>query len=365
MTSGTLFIPDISGFTHFVNATEIKHSQHIIEELVNLIIKEGKALFEVAEIEGDAVLFYRQDLIAESEITQLTHRIFVDFHSHLLRYANERICQCGACTTAIDLKLKFIVHAGEMSLAKYSAGNPKPYGTVVNVAHRLLKNDIMTRQYLLMTNDFLGGANKYDTLGQLTDPDLGQIAYQYLDISHWQQEARFEPKSVIYREVDLELTETFDMRAKSDLLFPFITDLKYRKYWNEDADDVIYDQAQVNQPGMSHHCVVNNKDLYFNTIKPPASNADTLSYGETLKNPKPLKYMELDFFVTPLGIDRSAVQLIVRASVRNWMQRLMLPLIQRKLRQHLRRSRKSLESAFAQHYPEVVADYITPVADRH
>ncbi|MFC2085655.1 hypothetical protein ACFLRO_00420 [Bacteroidota bacterium] len=31
---GLLFVPDISGFTQFVKATEISHSRHIIQELL-------------------------------------------------------------------------------------------------------------------------------------------------------------------------------------------------------------------------------------------------------------------------------------------------------------------------------------------
>ena len=34
----TIFIPDITGFTSFVNQTEIEHSQHIISELLEVII---------------------------------------------------------------------------------------------------------------------------------------------------------------------------------------------------------------------------------------------------------------------------------------------------------------------------------------
>ncbi len=34
-----IFTPDISGFTRFVNETEIQHSQHIIEKLLEVILK--------------------------------------------------------------------------------------------------------------------------------------------------------------------------------------------------------------------------------------------------------------------------------------------------------------------------------------
>ena len=54
-----LFIPDISGFTQFVSETEISHSQHIIEEVLEAIIDANEIDLEISEIEGDAILFFR------------------------------------------------------------------------------------------------------------------------------------------------------------------------------------------------------------------------------------------------------------------------------------------------------------------
>ncbi|HEY4337501.1 MAG TPA: DUF2652 domain-containing protein, partial [Puia sp.] len=56
---GLLFIPDISGFTRFVNGTDIDHSRLIIQELLETLINANQSGFEVSEIEGDAILFYK------------------------------------------------------------------------------------------------------------------------------------------------------------------------------------------------------------------------------------------------------------------------------------------------------------------
>ena len=55
-----IFIPDISGFTEFITQTEIKHSNHIISELIEIILSANRLNLTVSEIEGDAVLFYRK-----------------------------------------------------------------------------------------------------------------------------------------------------------------------------------------------------------------------------------------------------------------------------------------------------------------
>jgi len=50
-----IFIPDISGFTKFVNETEISHSQHIIQELLETIVNSNTLGLSLSEIEGGAV----------------------------------------------------------------------------------------------------------------------------------------------------------------------------------------------------------------------------------------------------------------------------------------------------------------------
>ena len=59
MNSSLLFLPDISGFTEFVQTTEVGHIQHIISELLQLLIDADILDLELAEVEGDALFFYK------------------------------------------------------------------------------------------------------------------------------------------------------------------------------------------------------------------------------------------------------------------------------------------------------------------
>ena len=56
---GLLFIPDISGFTRFVNEVEIEHSRFIIQQLLETLIRANDSNLQISEIEGDAILFYK------------------------------------------------------------------------------------------------------------------------------------------------------------------------------------------------------------------------------------------------------------------------------------------------------------------
>ena len=79
-----LFIPDISGFTQFVNETEISHSQHIIEELLETLIEANSLHLSISEIEGDAILFYKTgEQIKPESIVEQAKKMFLAFHKQL------------------------------------------------------------------------------------------------------------------------------------------------------------------------------------------------------------------------------------------------------------------------------------------
>src|SRR4051812_7025416 len=139
---GLLFIPDISGFTKFVNETEIEHSRYIIEELLENIINSNQIGLNISEIEGDAVLFYRFGKTPTLE--DMCHQVelmFCNFQKQIKNYEARRVCQCLACISAVNLSLKVITHYGKFST--YTVKDfSKLIGKDVIVAHQLLKNDI-------------------------------------------------------------------------------------------------------------------------------------------------------------------------------------------------------------------------------
>ena len=78
-----LFMPDISGFTQFVSETEILHSQHIIQELLEIIIDSNHLNLQISEIEGDAIFFYRPgDKPDLKSLLQQVEKMFTRFHGH-------------------------------------------------------------------------------------------------------------------------------------------------------------------------------------------------------------------------------------------------------------------------------------------
>jgi len=150
-----IFIPDISGFTKFVTKCEINHTNHIISNLINIILDSNPLELKVSEIEGDAVLFYFKGMPPKKEeIIQQSKRMFIDFHTNLKAMERNFFCKCGSCTTASNLTLKFIVHYGVCKEVPIH-NSTKLIGSDVILAHKLLKNNIPEREYILLSEKYL------------------------------------------------------------------------------------------------------------------------------------------------------------------------------------------------------------------
>ena len=140
MPRSLLFIPDISGFTKFVQTTEVEHSQHVISELLEVLISANTQELKLAEIEGDALFFYKEDeLTSQEKLLAQIETMFTAFYGHLRLLEKNRICPCNACATAPNLQLKVVAHSGDLQFI-HVQGNRKPFGQHVIEAHRLLKN---------------------------------------------------------------------------------------------------------------------------------------------------------------------------------------------------------------------------------
>lgn len=148
---GFIFIPDISGFTNFVNSVELAHSRHVIKELLEIIIEANQMQLKISEVEGDAVLFYALGDPPDLDVIYAqVERMFLSFHKHLQIYEGRRTCHCNACISAINLSLKIISHYGEFG--KYNIGDfKKLIGKDIIIAHQLLKNDISKHEYWLIS----------------------------------------------------------------------------------------------------------------------------------------------------------------------------------------------------------------------
>lgn len=192
--NAVILIPDISGFTEYVVNSEPEHSQDKIAQLLESILDNNILNFEVSEIEGDAILFYSLRFPhSGSEIIEQCKLMFSEFHKKIMELRSDG-CNCSSCKMLDVLSLKFIVHygvLGSIMVKKYC----KLFGKDLIIAHRLLKNNINSKEYILFTENFSKHFNYYDTMksnNSITDQhsiqiqDVGEVIFSYLDLLKYQ-----------------------------------------------------------------------------------------------------------------------------------------------------------------------------------
>jgi len=147
-----LVLADISGFTEFVTATEIEHGPPIIALLLEEVIRQISPPLEIQEVEGDAVFALGPDrgLMSRASLLDVLEGAFAAFRNRRRELAADESCGCAACRNVASLDLKIVVHHGRF-LRQEVGGRSQAAGADVILTHRLLKNDLSGRAYLLLT----------------------------------------------------------------------------------------------------------------------------------------------------------------------------------------------------------------------
>jgi hypothetical protein len=289
--SSLIYIPDISGFTKFVTETEIDHSAHIIEELLEIIMDANQIGMEVSEIEGDAVLFYRfGEPPTAVGLVQQSKEMFVKFHEHLMLYERDRVCQCGACSTAQELTLKMVAHYGELSHVKVRE-HSKLLGEDMIIAHRLLKNEINADEYLLLSGKYLnsiptdlklGGQGWIDLVkGNSSYSEIGSVDYQYTILTPLRDILKEPPPRAQPLRAKKPIVIQGIIKAPIKFLHEVISNADYKPLLG--AIEVSQDKSVVPRVGSSHVCILPNTKLHFETIDSILSE-DHMEFSEKAEN---------------------------------------------------------------------------------
>ncbi|WP_435625656.1 DUF2652 domain-containing protein [Flagellimonas sp.] len=316
MAKSLLFIPDISGYTKFIQTTEIEHSQHVISELLEVLINANTQKLQLAEIEGDALFFYKQDEVPSQEnLLAQIETMFTAFYSHLQRLEKYRICPCNACATAPNLQLKIIAHTGDLSHIEVH-GTRKPFGEKVIEAHRLLKNSVESDNYTLISRSlaleiqlspyyssklfrFRQGSDSYD------DKDL-EYLYSLIDREQLSLPSLEEPTRVSFnRPPNILLEKTFPIAAEN--LMEYISNYSYRSNWVKGVDNFEFNENEITRIGTKHTCVIDGKDLNFSTVITDAEDNE-LVYGEVTSDAPFLDELNQFFIITPISDTESQLK---------------------------------------------------------
>jgi hypothetical protein len=151
-----LLIADISGFTGFMRQKSISlnHAKQIVVRLLKSVIDASESPLKVAEIEGDAV-FFTASVEGDPAHAAATLRKNIDDFFEAFKAERDaldvlRTCSCNACVQVGSLRLKQVVHLGEV--VRETIGSfEKFFGPDVILVHRMLKNSVGAKEYVMMT----------------------------------------------------------------------------------------------------------------------------------------------------------------------------------------------------------------------
>ncbi|WP_369409890.1 DUF2652 domain-containing protein [Wocania arenilitoris] len=240
-------------------------------ELLETLIDANEMDLQISEIEGDAVLFYRKGRKpTAAETLAQVQRMYIKFHVVLRKYESQRICQCGACINANGLTLKFIIHYGDISINQVKSRS-KLFGKDLIVAHRLMKNDISLKEYVLITNQLINACSSWVEIEHVAwekpshangSYDFGSIKYCYLSLapleSHIPQPTieDYAPDSKMSKILSVESV----INAPIEFVFDIVSDTHAKHLWILHVKGSDKTNGKIAKNGSTHRCIMNEDE---------------------------------------------------------------------------------------------------------
>ena len=288
-SSATILIPDISGFTEFMTTTELSHGSQAINMLIDAIVAPIGDEYEVAEIEGDAVLMIRKgNAPSKKEIFDTCLMILNSFHAQRQWIQQHSVCPCGACLCIDNLTVKFIVHHGPVAEIKVGRF-VKQSGTDVIVAHRLLKNGINNHEYLLITEKLLQqvddaaedlGIDWVKSSEQYSS--IGKVEYQFAELNSMRKKNMELSRENYYRKDDSAYN---DIRIGANYrdVYMVMMNIPGRSEWQPGLQKVEQATPGV-YVGSLHQCTFDNYNSFISPLNMTLSEEGIL-YAESFRVP--------------------------------------------------------------------------------
>lgn len=340
------FMPDISGFSGFVQNTPVEHSIHIISELLEILLDNNVLEMELAEVEGDALFMYSVKAFQIEDLEQQVTRMLNAFYRHLQRYNQQRICSCGACSTAINLRLKFLVHYGRLDFIQVREIK-KPYGQDVNRIHRLLKNDVPIEEYLLFSHQAFKALHldliPHDLLMMESNYDINILPYYYGKLEKYKKDLADEKPSGSKIGIDTkaDFIVEKDIAAPINVIYELISNFKYRKSWDKSLTRIQFDVAKVNRVSTKHNCIIGNRKIAFETSGHLHFKADEVYAEKTSDIPMTSSY-HYYILLDSLNDKQTRVKVLNFVEM-DWLGRIFKNKVSNRIKNNWKKKLKNLE----------------------
>lgn len=136
---GYLLLADITGYTNYLQGSELEHAQDVLADLLETIIAGIEPPFLLSKLEGDAAFAYvSADAMSAHLLLDTMESTYFSFKRRLRDIRHATTCDCDACVLIPNLDLKFFVHEGRYVIRRI-ARSEELTGSDVILVHRLLK----------------------------------------------------------------------------------------------------------------------------------------------------------------------------------------------------------------------------------
>ena len=272
-----IFIPDISGFTKFVNETGLQVSRNLIADLLEIIIEGNILDMTMTEILGDAVLFYRLgEPPTVQEVVNQCKQIFLDFQNYLKIVERDTGSELGASLSDSNLTLKFVVHYGLLSITNIR-DHIKLMGKDMIIAHRLLKNNIVGDEYVLLSEDYLKTQPEESikpnfswtrlSSGFTNYEHLGDIYYRYAYLTPLRLLVTNNRSMGNKHSFTNVISVHIAIQAPLRFVLRIISNFRLKPAWVAGMSKVHFDVAKANRMGLSYKCDLNRGQIDIQNIQ--------------------------------------------------------------------------------------------------
>ena len=258
---GCLLLADITGYTAYLQGTELEHAQDVLADLLETIISCVEPPFEVSKLEGDAVFAHMPSTVIDAPMLFDTiESTYFAFRRRLRDVVNGTTCDCDACVLIPSLDLKFVVHSGTY-VVRTIARTEELTGADVVLVHRLLKGsarDIVGKDaYLVLTRATLdaidGNAAALGLSEHVESLDVGETEVFIANLEdRWKVEEGRTHTAISVESADGVFRTVLPGTPQE--AWPYLTDPRKRLEWQEGLTAIGESIDGRRGVGTTNHC---------------------------------------------------------------------------------------------------------------
>jgi uncharacterized protein YndB with AHSA1/START domain len=233
---GILLIADITGYTIYLQESELEHAHGVLSDLISILVEGTRPPLTVSNLQGDAVFSYGVETdVGGQTFVEIVESIYIAFRRALDEMAMNSTCDCNACANLGTLDLKFVIHHGEFLIQAIGA-NRELLGSDVILAHRLAKNTVTAttgvRAYALYTTALVDALDirhlTGDWLPHREVYDAGEVECWVADMTPVWQAAR-ERSLFEIPESEYKGSRSIELATPVERVWDRLTDPQFRR----------------------------------------------------------------------------------------------------------------------------------------